>query len=58
MLSFENDAHRTKPTEYFLPTEEIEDYSVIIDGEIFFNQPMKKDLEHMKISEKWNWSRR
>ena len=44
MLSFENNAHRTKPTEYFLSTEEIEDYNVIIDGKIFFDQPVKKDF--------------
>ena len=35
VLSFENDAHRRSYKRYFLPTVEIKDYNVMIDGQIF-----------------------
>ena len=31
-------------TKYFLPTVEITDYNVIIDGRNFFNKPVRNDL--------------
>ena len=36
VLSFEDDAHRRSYKRYFLPTVEIKDYNVMIDGKIFF----------------------
>ena len=35
--SFENNAHRTSHTGYFLPKVEIKGFNVIIDGQIFFD---------------------
>ena len=44
VLSFENNTHRTKHTGYFLPKVEIKDYNVMIDGQNFFDQPVKNNL--------------
>ena len=44
VLSFENDAHGRSYKPYFLPTVEIEDYNVMIDGKNLFDQPVKTDL--------------
>ena len=44
VLSFENNAHRTRHREYFLPKVEIKDYKVMIDRQNFFDQPVKYDL--------------
>ena len=35
VLSFEDNAHRTSYKRYFLPTTEIKDYNVMIDGKTF-----------------------
>ena len=44
VLWFENEADRKIHTGYFLPKLEIKHYSVIIDGKIFFDQPVKNDI--------------
>ena len=44
VLSFENNADRTVHTKYYLPTVEIKDYNVIINGQNFFQQPVKDNL--------------
>ena len=44
VLSLENNAHRTRHREYFLPKVEIKDYNVMIDRQNFFDQPVKYDL--------------
>ena len=44
VLSFENDGDRTAHAVYFLPKVEIKDYNVMIDGQIFFDQPVKTDM--------------
>ena len=44
VLTFENNVDRTGHTGYFLPKVKIKDYNVIIDGENFFDQPVKNDL--------------
>ena len=31
--------------QYYLPTVEIKDYNVMIDGRNFFDQPIKNDLK-------------
>ena len=41
---FEYITNRTVRTEYFLSTVEIEDPNVIIDGQKFFDQPVKNNL--------------
>ena len=38
---FENEDDRTVHTKYYLLTVEIKDSNVMIDGRIFFNQPVK-----------------
>ena len=42
VLAFENDTRRTSNKRYYLQNVEIKDYNVIIDGENFFDQPIKK----------------
>ena len=42
VLAFENDNDRTSDEEYYLPTVEIKDYNIVINGENFFDQPKKK----------------
>ena len=42
VLTFENDNHRTSDERYHLPTVEIKDYNLMINGENFFDQPNKK----------------
>ena len=44
VLSFENENDRTVHTKYYLPTVEIKDYNVMIDGRNFFNHPVKNNL--------------
>ena len=41
VLAFENDNDRTSDEEYYLPTVEIKDYNIMINGENFFDQPIK-----------------
>ena len=43
VLAFENDDDRTSDEEYYLPTVEIKDYNIVINGENFFDQPMKNN---------------
>ena len=44
ILPFENTADRTAHTKYYISTTEIKYYNVIIDGQNFFDQPVKTDL--------------
>ena len=43
VLAFENDDDRTSHDEYYLPTVEIKDYNIVINGENFFDQPVKNN---------------
>ena len=43
VLAFENDDARTSYDEYYLPTVEIKDYNIMINGENFFDQPIKSN---------------
>ena len=57
-LSFENHAFRTVNTRYFLPTIEIKDYNLMIDGRNSFGQPVKNDniqnyLKDCNKSRRW-----
>ena len=51
VLSFENENDRASHSTYYLPKVEIKDYNVMIDGNIFFNQPinnMNKTYENIR----------
>ena len=43
VLAFENNNHRTSDERYYHPTAEIKDYNIVINGENFFDQPIKND---------------
>ena len=43
VLAFENDDDRISDDEYYLPTVEIKDYNIVINGETFFDQPIKNN---------------
>ena len=43
VLLFENDTQRTSAKGYYLPNVEIKDYNVMINGENFFDQPIKNN---------------
>ena len=43
VLAFENDDDRTSSDEYYLPIVEIKDYNIMINGENFFDQPIKNN---------------
>ena len=52
VLAFENDNDRTNDEEYYLPTVEIKDYNIMINGENFFNQPIKNNKVTYEIIRK------
>ena len=43
VLAFEGDAQRTSHSNYYLPHVEIKDYIITINGENFFDQPIKNN---------------
>ena len=43
VLAFENDDDRTSDDQYYLPTVEIKDYNIMINGENVFDQPIKNN---------------
>ena len=43
VLAFEGDSNRTAHDSYYLPTVEIKDYNIMINGENFFDQPIKNN---------------
>ena len=43
VLAFENDDDRTSNDQYYLPTIEIKDYNIMINGETFFDQLIKNN---------------
>ena len=45
LLSFENEADRIGHTGYYLPTVEIKDYNVMIDGRNFFDQSVTNNIK-------------
>ena len=46
--AFENDTERTSAKGYYLPTIEIKDYNVMINGENLFDQPIKNNKVTIK----------
>ena len=45
VLSFENEDGRTSYYKYYVPSAEIKDYNVLIDGNVFFELPIKNTEE-------------
>ena len=43
VLAFEDDAQKTSHTGYYLPDVEVKDYNIMINGENFFDQPIKNN---------------
>ena len=43
VLSFDNEAQRTIYKPYYLPTREMKNYNVLIDGQNLFDQPVRND---------------
>ena len=43
VLAFEGDTQRTSHAGYYLPNVEIKDYDIMINGENFFDQPIKNN---------------
>ena len=43
VFAFEDDAQRTAHDSYYLPIVEIKDYNIMINGENFFDQPIKNN---------------
>ena len=43
VLAFENDAQRESNSKYYLPNVEIKDCNIMINGENFFDQPIKNN---------------
>ena len=43
VLAFENDTQRTSAKGYYLPNVEIKNYNIMINGENFFDQPVKNN---------------
>ena len=52
VLAFENDTQRTSHYGCYLPNVEIKNYTVMINGETFFDQPIKTLKKHMKTLQK------
>ena len=50
VLSYEDIAHQASYKMHFLPTVEIKDYNVMIDGRKCFDQPVKNDLRTYELS--------
>ena len=45
VLAFENDTQRTSNKKYYILNVEIKDYSVMIDGKNFFDQPINNMIK-------------
>ena len=43
VFAFENDTRRRSHSGCYLPNVEIKDYNIMINGENFFDQPIKND---------------
>ena len=43
ILAFEGDTQRTSHSGYYLPIVEIKDYNIMVNGENFFDQPIKNN---------------
>ena len=53
VLAFENDTQATNAKGYYLPTVQLKNYNIMINGENFFNQPIKNDQVTYKNNRKF-----
>ena len=53
VLSFENENDRTSFSKYYVPSVQIKDFNVIIDGKKFFDMPIKNKEETYKLLKQW-----
>ena len=51
VFAFENDTQKTLHSGYYLPRVEIINYNVMINGENFFDQPVKNKVTYENIRE-------
>ena len=58
VLAFENDTQRTSHSGSYLPNVELNDYNVMINGENFFDQPVKDNKVTYENIKNCYWSRR
>ena len=42
-MAYEGDTQRTSAKGYYLPNVEIKDYNIMVNGENFFDQPIKNN---------------
>ena len=49
VLTFENDTQRTSHSGYYLPNVEIKDYTIMINGENIFDEPIKNKVTYENI---------
>ena len=49
VLSFENEQDRTSFSKYYSPKVEIKDFNVLIDGQRFFDVPVRNEEAYEKI---------
>ena len=54
VLAFENDTQRTSHSGYYLPNVAIKNYYLMINGENFFDQPVKKNKVSYENIRKFN----
>ena len=52
VLSFEDEVQGTNYEWYYLPTVEIKNYDVMIDGQNFFDQSVRSNLIYVIVFEK------
>ena len=50
VLAFESDTQRTSHSGYYLPNVKIKDYNIMINGENFFDQPIKNNKVINKVT--------
>ena len=51
VLSFENEDNRKSFSKYYTPKVEIKEFNVLIDGNSFFDVPVKNEETYIKIIE-------
>ena len=44
-MSFKDDDGRESHKQYYIPTVEIKDFNIVIDGRHIFDQPIKNNLK-------------
>ena len=58
VLAFQNEDDRTSDNRYYLPTIEIKDYNIMINGKNFFDQPVKNNKVTMIIEKNYYFQKK